>query len=52
MRNRGRGWIAFFLVMIAIGSVFMMNLFVGVVINNFEKQVMTTAVQTIFTNMK
>ena len=36
-RNYQRSWVFLFIFMIAIGSIFMMNLFVGVVIANFNE---------------
>ena len=37
IRENGTAWIFLFMAMLAIGSIFMMNLFVGVVIANFNE---------------
>lgn len=37
VRNSSEGWVVFFIAFMVMGSLFIMNLFVGVVIDNFNK---------------
>ena len=36
--NYGKGWAIFFMAFIIVGSLFMLNMFVGVVISTFEQE--------------